>query len=113
MNKVSSFELKDGFSGLHVSGLSKSFKKRPIIRNVNLKLYQGEAIALLGPNGSGKTTCFYSIAGLINSDMGTVLLIGAISFTVLVIGHVMAGMRLTELELRLEDLQNRYEEESI
>jgi hypothetical protein len=42
--------------------------------------------------------------------MGTVLLIGAISFTVLIIGYVMAGMRLTDLEMRLEDLQNRYEE---
>ena len=50
--------------------------------------------------------------GSLNSDMGTVLFIGAISFTVLIIGHVMAGMRLTKLELRLEDLQNRYEEES-
>lgn len=76
MSKKSSLELTDGYSGLHVSGLSKSFKKRPIIRNVNLKLYQGEAIALLGPNGSGKTTCFYSIAGLINSDMGTVMIDG-------------------------------------
>ena len=48
--------------------------------------------------------------GSLNSDMGTVLLIGAISFTVLIIGYVMAGMRLTDLEMRLEDLQNRYEE---
>jgi hypothetical protein len=44
--------------------------------------------------------------------MGTVLLIGAISFTVLIIGHVMAGMRLSKLEMRLEDLQIRFEEES-
>ena len=50
--------------------------------------------------------------GSLNSDMGTVLLIGAISFTVLIIGHVMAGMRLSKLEMRLEDLQIRFEEES-
>ena len=73
---MAKLELKDGFSGLNVIGLGKSFKKRPIIRNINLDLFQGEAIALLGPNGSGKTTCFYSIAGLVNSDMGSVIIDG-------------------------------------
>ena len=73
---MAKLELKDGFSGLNVVGLGKSFKKRPIIRNINLDLFQGEAIALLGPNGSGKTTCFYSIAGLVSSDMGSVIIDG-------------------------------------
>ena len=76
MSKTPKLELKSGYSGLQVSGLSKSYKKKPIIRNINLKLYKGEAIALLGPNGSGKTTCFYSIAGLVNSDMGSVVIDG-------------------------------------
>ena len=73
---MAKLELKTGFSGLNVVGLGKSFKKRPIIRNINLDLYQGEAIALLGPNGSGKTTCFYSIAGLVSSDLGSVIIDG-------------------------------------
>ena len=76
MSKTPQLELKSGYSGLQVSGLSKSYKKKPIIRNINLKLYKGEAIALLGPNGSGKTTCFYSIAGLVRSDMGSVVIDG-------------------------------------
>ena len=76
MSKTPKLELKSGYSVLQVSGLSKSYKKKPIIRNINLKLYKGEAIALLGPNGSGKTTCFYSIAGLVNSDMGSVVIDG-------------------------------------
>ena len=76
MSKTPKLELKSGYSGLQVSGLSKSYKKKPIIRNINLKLYKGEAVALLGPNGSGKTTCFYSIAGLVNSDMGSVVIDG-------------------------------------
>ena len=76
MSKTPKLELKSGYSGLRVTGLSKSYKKKPIIRNINLKLYKGEAIALLGPNGSGKTTCFYSIAGLVNSDMGSVVIDG-------------------------------------
>ena len=73
---MAKLELKTGFSGLNVVGLGKSFKKRPIIRNINLDLYQGEAVALLGPNGSGKTTCFYSIAGLVSSDLGSVIIDG-------------------------------------
>ena len=47
--------------------------------------------------------------GSLNSDMGIVLLIGAISFSVMVIGHVIAGMNLTKLEMQVEDLQAIYE----
>ncbi len=48
--------------------------------------------------------------GSLNSDMGYVLLIGAISFTMLVVGHIIYGMELTKLEMRVEDLQSTYEE---
>ena len=48
--------------------------------------------------------------GSLNSDMSIVLFIGAISFTVLTVGYIIAGMRLTKLEMRLEDLQSQYEE---
>ena len=37
-----------------------------------MQLHRGEVVALLGPNGSGKTTTFYSIAGLVNPDGGQV-----------------------------------------
>jgi hypothetical protein len=43
--------------------------------------------------------------GSINGDMSLVLLLGAISFTVFIVGHMMASMRLTALEQRLERLQ--------
>ena len=76
MSKAPQLELKSGYSGLQVSGLSKSYKKKPIIRNINLKLYKGEAIALLGPNGSGKTTTFYSVAGLVTPEGGKVVVDG-------------------------------------
>ena len=62
--------------GLQVKGLRKSYKKRVVIRDVSLTLNQGEAVALLGPNGSGKTTTFYSIAGLVNPDGGQVKIDG-------------------------------------
>lgn len=60
--------------GLLVLGLRKSYRKRSVIRDVSLSLQRGEVVALLGPNGSGKTTTFYAIAGLISSDGGQVLL---------------------------------------
>ena len=66
----------DGQQGLHISKLRKSYRRRPVIRDVTMSLNQGEVVALLGPNGSGKTTCFYSIAGLIAPDGGTVTLDG-------------------------------------
>jgi len=62
--------------GLSVRGLRKSYRKRMVIRDVSLTLNRGEVVALLGPNGSGKTTTFYVIAGLIGSDGGQVLLDG-------------------------------------
>ncbi len=62
--------------GLSVHGLRKSYRKRIVIRDVSLSLSRGEVVALLGPNGSGKTTTFYAIAGLIASDGGQVLLDG-------------------------------------
>ena len=63
-------------SGLDVRGLRKSYRNRPVIRDVSVSLQRGEVVALLGPNGSGKTTCFYCIAGLVTADAGQVLIDG-------------------------------------
>ena len=65
-----------GSAGLNVLGLRKSYRRRPVIRDVSLNLARGEVVALLGPNGSGKTTCFYAIAGLVASDGGQVTIDG-------------------------------------
>ena len=62
--------------GLSVRGLGKSYKRRPVLRDVSLDLRRGEVAALLGPNGAGKTTCFYAIAGLVPPDAGTILVDG-------------------------------------
>ncbi|MFC7702726.1 LPS export ABC transporter ATP-binding protein [Plastorhodobacter daqingensis] len=63
-------------TGLQVTGLRKSYRKRPVIRDVTLHLGRGEVVALLGPNGSGKTTCFYAIAGLVPAEGGEVTIDG-------------------------------------
>jgi len=68
--------LTDGDGGLIVRHLQKSYRRRPVIRDVSMELHRGEVVALLGPNGSGKTTCFYSIAGLVTPESGSVLIDG-------------------------------------
>jgi lipopolysaccharide export system ATP-binding protein len=62
--------------GLLGQGLGKSFKRRPVLRGVDIGVERGEVVGLLGPNGAGKTTCFYIITGLIIADTGVVSLDG-------------------------------------
>ncbi len=59
---------------LRAASLSKSFRKRPILKDVSLHVESGEVVGLLGPNGAGKTTCFYIIVGLIPPDGGRITL---------------------------------------
>ena len=70
------FEVAEGQGGLKIESLRKSYRKRLVIRDVSMQLHRGEAVALLGPNGSGKTTCFYSIAGLVTPEGGKVSIDG-------------------------------------
>lgn len=63
-------------AGLAVRGLGKTFKGRPVLRDVNLAVQRGEAVGLLGPNGAGKTTSFYCVTGLISPDRGRIYLDG-------------------------------------
>jgi lipopolysaccharide export system ATP-binding protein len=68
--------LVEGFQGLAVARIGKSFRKRPVVRGVSLTLQRGEVVGLLGPNGAGKTTIFYLITGLIRADYGSITLDG-------------------------------------
>lgn len=68
--------VKDGQSGLRVENLRKSYRKRVVIRDFSMELNRGEVVALLGPNGSGKTTTFYAVAGLIMPEGGKVMIDG-------------------------------------
>ena len=63
-------------SKLQALVLSKSYRGRRVVDEVNLELRQGEVVGLLGPNGAGKTTTFYIIVGLIAPDGGHVYLNG-------------------------------------
>ena len=59
---------------LLASGLSKAYRKRPVVRDFSFQLDQGEVVGLLGPNGAGKTTCFYMVVGLVAADAGRIML---------------------------------------
>jgi lipopolysaccharide export system ATP-binding protein len=63
-------------TGLEATTLGKSYRKRPVVKDVSLHVQRGEAVGLLGPNGAGKTTCFSMIAGLVKPDQGQIFFDG-------------------------------------
>ncbi|MFN3614182.1 MAG: LPS export ABC transporter ATP-binding protein [Rubrimonas sp.] len=62
--------------GLRARGLRKAYRRRPVVRDVDIDLMRGEVVGLLGPNGAGKTTCFYMLTGLVPADAGEITIDG-------------------------------------
>lgn len=69
-------KLAEFHTGLQIENLRKSYRKKVVIRDFSMHLNRGEVVALLGPNGSGKTTTFYSVAGLVTPEGGKVTVDG-------------------------------------
>ena len=69
-------KLAENHTGLYIENLRKSYRKKVVIRDFSMHLNRGEVVALLGPNGSGKTTTFYSVAGLVTPEGGKVVVDG-------------------------------------
>jgi lipopolysaccharide export system ATP-binding protein len=65
-----------GDSRLWAEGLTKVYKRRRVVNEVDIAVRQGEIVGLLGPNGAGKTTTFYMMVGLIPPNAGSVHLDG-------------------------------------
>jgi heme ABC exporter ATP-binding subunit CcmA len=61
---------------LRVSDLEKSYGARRVLAGVELRVEEGECVALVGGNGSGKTTILRSIAGLVRPDAGRIEIAG-------------------------------------
>src|SRR5215469_6241891 len=57
---------------LSVRGLTKSFGPRIVLDGIDLDVYAGEVVSILGANGSGKSTALRCIGGLTKFDAGTV-----------------------------------------
>ena len=61
---------------LEVKNISKSFDGKPVLQDISIELNPGELVCLLGVSGGGKTTLFNVISGLLQPDLGKVLLDG-------------------------------------
>lgn len=61
---------------IEINGLCKKFGRQQVLDHVNLRFDRGECIALIGPNGCGKTTLIKSILGMVVPDEGKILFDG-------------------------------------
>lgn len=70
------FEIKNPSSNvvLRAKNLTKAFDSTPIFSNLNLDIYKGERIGIIGKNGCGKSTLLKIIAGLLKADSGEIQL---------------------------------------
>jgi ABC-2 type transport system ATP-binding protein len=63
-------------NSIEVINLSKSYKTKNAVNNINFKINENEIVGLLGPNGCGKTTTIGMILGLLKPTSGQVLING-------------------------------------
>ena len=61
---------------VEVTGLTKSYRSTPALRDYNLSLESGHIVGLMGPNGCGKTTLLKILAGVLSDYEGTVTIDG-------------------------------------
>ncbi|BAP18183.1 ABC transporter ATP-binding protein [cyanobacterium endosymbiont of Epithemia turgida] len=61
---------------IELKGVSKTFSDQVILDQIDLTIYRGEALVIIGPSGTGKSTILRLIAGLISIDAGEVYIKG-------------------------------------
>ena len=61
-------------NSIEVINLSKSYKSKKAVKNINFKINENEIVGLLGPNGCGKTTTIAMILGLLKPSSGQVFI---------------------------------------
>lgn len=59
-----------------IENLSFSYNHHPVLSDVNIDIYKGEVVSIVGPNGGGKTTLLRLILGLLKPDSGRILVDG-------------------------------------
>lgn len=57
---------------IRVTDLSKAFRDKPILKNTDLRVFHGDRVALIGPNGCGKTTFIKMLLGEETTDSGSI-----------------------------------------
>ena len=63
---------------IRVEGLTKSYGRLPVLRELDLELAVGRVTALVGPNAAGKTTLVKAVLGLVRPDAGRIMLDGRV-----------------------------------
>ena len=74
---IKSFRIKSFKKNIQVASLkniSLSFGEKKILNNININIYPGEILGLLGPNGVGKSTLFNLLIGLLRPDSGEIFI---------------------------------------
>ncbi len=61
---------------IELRGVSKSFDQQRVLDRIDLQIYAGEGLAIIGPSGTGKSTILRLIAGLIPADEGEIYIQG-------------------------------------
>ncbi|SIO02290.1 lipopolysaccharide export system ATP-binding protein [Sulfurivirga caldicuralii] len=61
-------------SHFYARNLAKRYRKRTVVKAVDIDVYSGQVVGLLGPNGAGKTTTFYMMMGLVPTDKGQIFI---------------------------------------
>ncbi len=57
---------------LEGKGLSFSYEKKPVLKNICFSVKRGEKIAVMGPNGAGKSTFFLNLNGVLQAGQGEI-----------------------------------------
>ncbi|MET8149892.1 ATP-binding cassette domain-containing protein [Actinoplanes sp. NPDC049668] len=65
---------------LRATGITKRYGRRTVLNGVDLSVHAGEVVAMIGANGSGKSTMLRICAGLLSPDSGHVRLGGTVGY---------------------------------
>lgn len=61
---------------IQLEGVSFSYERTPVLKDVNLAIPERDFVCIIGPNGGGKTTLLKMVAGLLRPDKGSIRVLG-------------------------------------
>jgi phospholipid/cholesterol/gamma-HCH transport system ATP-binding protein len=88
---------------IELKGVSKTFGSNKVLDEVNLTIYQGEALGIIGPSGTGKSTILRIISGLLAPDAGEIYIRGKLRQGLIEDGENLLGIGLVFQQAALFD----------